>query len=254
MEGIYGVFVFIIGSILGSFFNLCIFRIPSEESIVFPPSNCPKCKSNIKKYDLIPIISYLILRGKCRNCSEKVSIQYPLIELLTGILFTIIYLYFGFSVELFLYLVLVSVLIITSVIDINTGYIYERVSLVGIIAGVVFIVYKYISSGEMLTYILGGVAAGGIIAIIILLTNGMGWGDAEVAFLCGLFLGLSSSILMIFLSIVLGGIGASILLVFGKKSRKDAIPFAPYISIGGLIALLYGEGIVKAFLSYYGLY
>lgn len=179
-------------------------------------------------------------------------------ELITGIAYAIVYTKFGLSVEFFLCIVLVSVLIITSGIDISTKYVHEIISIIGIVSGALFILYSYFSGGEVLTYILGGIIAAGIIAIFAFL-GGMGWGDVEVAFMCGLYLGIASSILMIFISIILGGIIGAVILALNKKVRKEkeekaTMPFAPFIAIGCFISLIYGEELVRAFLNYYGVF
>lgn len=251
MDIFYGVIVFIIGLILGSFYNVCIFRIPRSESIVFPPSHCLNCIGVIKKYDLIPVVSYILLKGKCRSCGTKISIQYPIVELITGILFLILYLNFGFTIRFVFYIFLISILMITSLIDLNTEYIYETISIIGGIGGVLFIAYSYFSQGEVLTYILGSLLAGGIISIFAFL-GAMGWGDVEIAFVCGLYLGLYNSIVMIFLSIIIGGVVGSILLITKKKklNTKATMPFGPCIALGAFISLVYGNLMSNMFLNY----
>ncbi|MEG0372255.1 MAG: prepilin peptidase [Clostridium sp.] len=253
METIYGVLVFLIGLILGSFFNVCIYRIPRGESVSFPPSHCSVCNENIKAYDLIPIISYIILRGRCRKCRDKISMQYPIIEFITGVSFLILYLNFGFTVKFFLGALLTTVLIITAVIDINTGYIYEFISVVGIIGGIIYVIYSYATNGDWVGLIIGAIIAAAVIGLFAIF-GGMGWGDVEISFMCGLYLGVSSSILMLVLSIVFGGVGGAVLLLNTKKIEKGAtMAFGPYIALGGFISLVYGEVIIKGFLSYYGL-
>jgi len=117
--GVNDVLIFILGLIVGSFSNVCIYRIPKNESIVYPASHCPKCHSNIKPVDNIPLISYILLKGRCRNCKSKISIQYPVVELLTGLIYLIIYLAYGLSVQTLIYIILSSALVIIAFIDLN---------------------------------------------------------------------------------------------------------------------------------------
>lgn len=255
METINLIFIFVLGLIVGSFLNVCIYRIPKSESIVLPASNCLNCKINIKFYDLIPVISYILLKGKCRNCKEKISVVYPITELITGISFLILYMNFGFTMEMYIYSLLVCILIIISIIDVVTNYVYFLISLAGVFLGIIFILYNYLNGELILGYILGGMLAGGIIFIFAFLRI-MGWGDIEVAFLCGLFLGVESSILMIIIAILIGGFIGSIILLFNKINRKEikTMPFVPFISTGCFISLIYGEKLVNVFLNYYGIY
>lgn len=235
--------------------NVCIYRIPKGESIVFPPSSCPACKKKIKSYDLIPIVSYLILKGKCRNCKSKIPASYPLIELLTGIIFVIIYLNFGLTLKMFLYAFLVCILIVASIIDFKTKYVYFNLSLLGFISGAIFLINNYINGEEIKSYILGGFIAGGIILIFALL-GVMGFGDIEIAFICGLFVGGPLAIVMNILAIVFAGIAGSIILIINKIRRKEekTMPFVPFISVGCFVTLIFGEVLVNGFLDYYVFY
>lgn len=255
MEIFHGILVLMLGLILGSFFNVCIFRIPRGESIAYPPSHCQNCKSPVKKYDLIPVISFVLLKGSCRVCKDKISLQYPIVELITGLSFTVLFLKFGISIDFVFYIFLTSVLIITSIIDFNTRDIYEFLSVIGIIGGVGFIVYKYFTGGEVFTYILGAFIIAFILSILAIL-GAMGWGDVEIAFMCGLYLGFYSSLLMLFISVVFGGIAGIIILISRRKSGKEdkAMAFGPYLALGCFISLTYGEGIIKSLINYYGLY
>ena len=235
----------ILGLVIGSFLNVCIYRIPREESIVFPPSHCTKCDHNIKVYDLIPVFSYLLLKGKCRYCEEKISLEYPVVELLTGIIFLLIYIKFGLSFELLKFFLLSCWVIVIGIIDLETTDIYSRTTLSGVILGVLFIIDGYFLGYGILDYILGGMLGAGVIALIVLLTNGMGWGDVEVFLLCGLYIGLKLTILTLFLSFILGGLIGVLLIILKIKTRKDYIPFAPFISLAIIITLLVGDYILK---------
>jgi len=245
-----GIFVAIFGLIIGSFLNVCIFRIPREESISFPPSHCMKCGTPIKPYDLFPVISYFILKGRCRKCGDKISIRYPIIELTTGILFFLIYLKFDLTVDLIKFAILSCFLIVIGMIDLDTTDVYLKTTLPGIIVGVVFMIMAFVNGSSYLTFVWGALLAGGLIALIILLTHGMGWGDFEICILSGVFLGFQSSIVMLFFSFVLGGIIGILLLVTKKKGRKDQIPFGPFIVLGTIIAMFFGNQIINWYLNF----
>ena len=243
-------YIFILGLILGSFFNVCIYRIPKEQSISYPPSHCTNCQNKIKWYDLIPVLSYVILGGKCRHCKEKISIRYPVIELITAFLFLGIYLEYGLSILTVKYIILCSFLIIIGMIDFDTTDVYDITTIPAIILGVIFVIYAVTQKMDWQFLLLGGLVGGGFIALIILLTKGMGWGDAEICLFCGLFLGLKLTILMLFLSMLLGGIIGIILIVFKIKGRKDYIPFGPFIAMATLITILYGQNIIDFYIRH----
>lgn len=133
------ILILIIGLCIGSFLNVCIYRIPREESIAFPPSHCTSCGYELKAVDLIPIISYLFLKGKCRKCGEKISIKYPLVELLNGVLYLLIFLKFGLSLSFVFYSLLTSLLIVISYIDLDSKYIYSSTTILGVVLAAIYI-------------------------------------------------------------------------------------------------------------------
>ncbi|MFU0825277.1 prepilin peptidase [Clostridium sp.] len=235
------IIIFIFGLLLGSFLNVCIYRIPREESISYPPSHCTNCKNRIKPYDLIPVISYVLLKGKCRYCNEKISIRYPLIELFTGIIFIGIYTKYGLSIEFVKFAVLSCFLIVIGIIDYDTTDIYNSTIIWGGVFGVIFLVIDIYLKLPIKTYLLGALIGGGFISIIILLSGGMGWGDAEICAVCGLYLGIKLTILTLFLSVIIGGVVGGILILLKKKSRKDYIPFGPFIVSAVMIVMFLGE-------------
>ncbi|WP_010238113.1 prepilin peptidase [Clostridium arbusti] len=243
------VYIIILGLLLGSFFNVCIFRIPRGESIAFPPSHCTSCNNKIKGYDLIPVISYILLKGKCRYCGEKISLRYPAVEIVTAVLFYLVYLNYGLTFFTIKFIVLVSLLMVIGMIDFDTTDVYFSTTITGIVCGIGFIIAGYFMNLGVIEFILGGVAAGGFIAVIILITRGMGWGDAEICFMCGLFLGLKLSIVMLFLSFIIGGIIGIALIALKIKNRKDYIPFGPFIAISSLLTLFFGQHIVNYYIS-----
>lgn len=242
-------FIIILGLLIGSFLNVCIYRIPRGESIAFPPSHCTNCDNKIMWYDLIPVLSYIFLRGKCRHCKEKISIRYPIIELITGVLFGALYIEYGLGFSLIKFLVLVCLIIVIGMIDLDTTDIYLSTTLTGIIIGCVFIAFNWYTGSEVLTYVYGGLIGGGVIAAIILLTHGMGWGDFELCLLIGLYLGFKLTIVMLFFSFIIGGLMGVLLIAAKKKTRKDYIPFGPSIALSCIFVMLFGEKILSLYLS-----
>jgi len=238
--------IVILGLVIGSFLNVCIYRIPKEESIAFPPSHCAKCQHNLSPVDLIPVFSYIFLRGKCKYCKEKISIRYPLIESLNGILYLIVYLKFGLTLIALKYCILVSLLIVIGMIDYDTQFVFTSTTIFGGIIASIFIVIQAVSyKSEIVDLIVGGALGFGIIGLIVLLTKGMGEGDIEIAAVCGLFLGVKGILLGLFLAIILGGIVGIIILALKLKNAKEKIAFGPCIAIGSLISMLWGVEILK---------
>ncbi|WP_234120326.1 prepilin peptidase [Clostridium hydrogenum] len=250
------IFIFVLGTIIGSFLNVCIFRIPLEQSIAFPPSHCMNCGKRLKWYDMFPIISWIILKGKCRYCKSKISYRYPLVEFVTGIIFLAIYLKYGYTYETIKFCFFAALIIVIGLIDRDTTDVYNSTIITGIISFILlsilnFVLFKmkFINEFSILNYILGGIIGAGFILIIILLTRGMGFGDAEICLVCGLFLGIKNIIFMLFLSVVIGGVIGVALILLGKKKRKDYIPFGPFIAISSIFTILFGSGIVNWYIG-----
>ncbi|GAH52038.1 unnamed protein product, partial [marine sediment metagenome] len=132
-HGINVILIFILGLIVGSFSNVCIYRIPINESIIYPASHCPKCRSSIKPIDNIPLLSYILLKGRCRNCGSRISIQYPVVEFLTGIIYILIFLIYGLTLQSLIYIILASAVIIIAFIDLNEQIVPDVISLPGIV-------------------------------------------------------------------------------------------------------------------------
>ncbi|MBP2032191.1 leader peptidase (prepilin peptidase)/N-methyltransferase [Clostridium algifaecis] len=245
----YGIIIFIFGTIIGSFLNVCIYRIPLQESVVYTPSHCTSCGRKIKWYDLIPVASYIVLKGKCRYCGEKISKKYPIVEFVTGILYLMLYVKFGISISIVKYITFISILIVVGIIDFNTTNVYFETTIVGLISSIIFLASYYYIGFPVKTYVYGGILGGGLLSLIIVITKGgMGWGDMEICFVCGMFLGLELTFVMLFLSFVIGAIAAVILILSGKKSRKDYIPFGPFIAAASVITVLLGQNILNWYL------
>lgn len=255
MNLIISLFVFITGLIFGSFFNVCIFRIQKGESISYPPSHCTSCNNRLKWYDLIPVLSYIFLKGKCRYCKEKISLRYPAVELITGILFYLVYFKYGLTVLTIKFIVFISILIIIGMIDFDTTDVYVSTTLTGAVFGIVFILVDVYFKNSITTYVLGGILGGGVITLIIIGskiiigTEGMGWGDAEICLVVGLFLGLKLTIVMLMISFVLGGIIGVVLIAMKIKTREDYIPFGPFIVLAAIITTFFGQDIISYYLN-----
>lgn len=242
--------VVIFGLVIGSFLNVCICRIANEESIAFPPSHCTNCGYELKAKDLIPVLSYIFLGGKCRSCKEKISIQYPIVEILNAILYIAIYLKFGFTLNLFKFCLFASLLIVIGFIDFKTKYVYNSTVVFGVVSGILFAVLEWMETKSIpWNYIAGAFIGFGIIYLIVILTRGMGEGDIDIALIFGLFLGIKGILVTLFLAIILGGIVATIILIFKLKERKAEIAFGPYLAIGGIIACLYGSRLIDIYLG-----
>lgn len=241
--------VFIIllyGIIIGSFLNVCIYRIPAGESIVLPPSHCGRCNHRLGWRDLIPILSYLLLKGKCRYCGQKISLRYPGVELLTGLLLVGIYMRYGLGFNFFKYAVLTLFLIVIALIDYDTTDVYSCVVYPGIAIGIIFSILEIVVySAGVGNYITGAAIGLVIIGGIYLLTGGFGAGDIEIAVLCGIFLGWKLEIYFILLSFIIGGAIGTILIFTKKKSKTDYMPLGPSLAIGAYMALIMGETVIS---------
>lgn len=243
------ILIFIYGLIIGSFLNVCIYRIPREESIAWPGSHCPACSHSLKWYDNIPLVSYLLLKGRCRYCKSIVSVQYPLVESLNAFVYIIMYLKFGFGVDFIFYSLMSSVLLAIVFIDLKEMIIPDSLVLCILVLSVIHKAINYFLYGispDLIGSILGLLAGGGLfLAIVVISRGGMGGGDVTLTGALGFVLGIRYILLNIFLSFVLGAIISIVLLVSKIKTRKDPIPFGPFIVLGFLITSLWGGEIIN---------
>lgn len=243
-------FVVLFGLRIGSFLNVCIYRIAREESISFPPSHCTSCGYELKPKDLVPVLSYAFLGGKCRSCKEKISIRYPLIEILNALLYVVIYLNYGFSFELFKFAVFASLMIVIGFIDFDTKYVFNSTVILGVVSGIIFLIAECIITKNIPWTNLAGAAIGfGVIWTIVALTGGMGEGDIDIALICGLFVGIKGIIVTLFLAFVLGGVAALFIMILKLKDRKAEMAFGPYLAISGMIAMLYSTKLIELYLK-----
>lgn len=247
------ILIFALGITIGSFLNVCIYRIPREESIVFPSSHCTHCSHSLSWYDLIPVLSFLSLRGKCRYCGERISPQYPIVELLNGILYLFTYYYFGLTLEFAFYGFMASTLIVICLIDYYKQIIPDETVLLILIITVIykttaFFLYKTPINfkDSALGFLTGGLL---FLAIALFSKGSMGGGDIKLIAVLGIILGLKKTILNILLSFIIGAVISVYLLLSGKKGRKDAIPFGPFINISFIITLFWGDAIIKWYIQ-----
>lgn len=230
--------IFIYGAVIGSFLNVCIYRIPENKSIVSPPSACPECGNFIKWYDNIPILSYFILGRKCRFCGEKISGRYPIIEFMTGLLFVLFFIKFGVEKNYFFYIIMVGYLITLALIDIDRKIVPDGILKYMCITGAVFSVFKF-GGINLFEGIIGATAGGTLLLILNYFTNGkIGEGDIKLAAVLGMCVGAAAVFDIIFYSFIVGGFVAVFLLVTGKNGRKDEIAFVPFIAAGFILKYL----------------
>ncbi|MDD4569628.1 MAG: prepilin peptidase [Tepidanaerobacteraceae bacterium] len=243
-------FIFILGTVIGSFINVCIYRIPRGESVVYPPSHCSRCGYHLQPQDLIPLLSYFWLRGRCRKCGARISMRYPLVEFLTGIMFLATFNKFGFTFNFLTAIILVICLIISLFIDLEHQIIPDKVVLPTMAAGLLINIVMHWK--DLPDYLMGFALGGGIIFLIVVLSKGgMGGGDIKLFATVGMFLGLRLTVLAILLSFIFGSIAGLILIILKYKRMKDAIAFGPFIALGSVVSLFMGDRIIS---WYWGLF
>lgn len=238
------IFSFLFGLALGSFINVCIHRIPIKKSIVNPPSSCPQCDEKIKFYDNIPLISYIILLGKCRYCRQPISIRYPLVELITGLLSASLFARYHLSYQYFIFLIFSAFLIIISFIDLHHKIIPDVISLPGILFGLALsFFFSHITWYDSLIGIIGG---GGVLYLVAVLferlagKEGMGGGDIKLLAMIGAWMGWKSIPFVIIVSSLTGIVMGGGSLLLGRKGFQTKIPFGPFLALGALIYLFFG--------------
>jgi len=244
------IFIFLFGLCVGSFLNVVIYRAKVKKSIFRPRSFCPSCKHHLAWYDLIPVISFITLGGKCRYCHKRVSWQYPLVELSCGILFILFYLKIdSINFPLLLDLFFASIFIVIFVYDLKYYLILDQVILLGAIAAV--LVSILLGKPSFPEALLGSLAAGGFFAIIVLTSSGkwMGGGDIKLGFLLGFVLGWPQVLVALFIAFTLGSIIGLFLIILRGKTLQSAVPFGTFLIVGALISMLEGEKILKWYLN-----
>ena len=250
--------VAIFGLIIGSFLNVVILRFDDLKSIVKTRSHCVKCKKQIAWYDLFPFFSYLLLRGKCRSCKEKISIQYPLVEVATALIFSLLFWKFGFSLEFAVLLVISSLLMVVLTYDILHLLIADFLIWAAIGIWIIFLAVSYLFLHQPLYLILdslyGAAALGGFLGLIVLISweKWMGVGDIKLGFLLGAIVAWPNVIFSTFAAFALGSVISLALIFMRKKTMKDMVPFAPFLILGAYVTLFYGDQIIKWYLNMIG--
>jgi leader peptidase (prepilin peptidase)/N-methyltransferase len=263
------IFVFIFGSIVGSFLNTCIYRMPQGESVVWPRSYCPKCKKKIRGYDNIPLLSYVLLRGKCRYCQKGISFRYFIVELLTATMFLILFNRFNLSYDFFFYMVLVCSLIVATFVDIPHRIIPDEISIGGLILGFILSSIKgfslrpfAFSYRPMLNSFSGIIIGGGVLYLTGFIfdavyfkilkrppiqgeTQSMGGGDVKLLAMIGAFLGWQKVLLVFFISPFLGVVVGIINLLVKKD---HTIPYGPFLSLAAILAIFWADKILSLLL------
>jgi len=233
----------LLGLIVSSFLNVCIDRLPERESIVSPPSHCPACGRRLAPFDLIPVLSYLLLRGRCRYCGAPIPRRVLLVEATTGLLFVLLWYRYGLSLRLLLATLYTCFFIVIFVIDLEHQLVLNRVIYPAIVVALLAVP---ITPNHDAVKLLGGGAIGlGLLFLIAFIyPAGMGMGDVKLATFIGLVVGFPAVFAALLISFVAGGLVGGGLLLTGLKGRKDPIPFAPFLVAGGMAAMLYGEQII----------
>jgi leader peptidase (prepilin peptidase) / N-methyltransferase len=252
---IYMLFVFAFGLSFGSFLNVVIYRLPRKLSLSHPPSRCPSCEVRLGVIELIPLIGYLILRGRCRHCNAVISMRYPVVELLTGLLFLLLFNLFGLNLNFLFYLVLLYLLLAIALIDLEHRIVPNTLVAAGLIAASLLFLpqlfalwlpvnSEFIVDRAFLDGLAGLSLGGGVMLIIFLVSRGgMGAGDLKLMAMIGLYVGLRGAVLVMLLGFFLGALVGVAGMIFGKLTRKDALPFAPYLVMATLLEVLWGETI-----------
>jgi leader peptidase (prepilin peptidase)/N-methyltransferase len=247
------ILAFAVGAAIGSFLNVCIWRVPAGESVVFPPSHCPQCDTRIRSRDNIPLISYLLLRGRCHACGGGISLRYPAVEALTGLLFALLLYQFGWSPIVVSRALFVAALIVMSFIDLDHQIIPDGISLPGIVIGLVLAGIGY--GPPLMDSAVGALLGGGILWAVAAgyhaLTgrDGMGGGDIKLLAMIGAFLGWRAVLVTLLLGSFTGAlIGIGLIALRGADARVP-IPFGPFLALGALCALFFGEPLIAWYLN-----
>jgi leader peptidase (prepilin peptidase)/N-methyltransferase len=263
--------IFVAGIAIGSFLNVCIYRVPRRVSVVSPSSHCPSCKKPIRPTDNIPLISFLILRGRCRDCGARIEWRYPVVELCSGLLFLVCYLKFGFSFELFFYYAFSCALVVITFIDLELRIIPDRISIPFMMIGLVGSVFPGLRAptlggfahtgfySHLLSSLLGIIVGGGSLTVVgyvyfkVRGREGIGGGDVKLTAMIGAFLGWKAVLAVIFLGSLAGSaLGIVLMLVF-RMSGKTPIPFGTFLAPSGIVMLFCWNRLIEWYLTSPGL-
>lgn len=263
MQIIITIYIVILGLVIGCFLNVCIYRIPTSQSIISPPSHCKSCGTRLRPLDLVPVFSYIFLRGKCRYCGEKVSARYPMVEGLTAAVFVLLYYRLSFSIEFLAALILSCILICIAFIDFDLKIIPNGLVISGFIIGVALSVYNLfypvLMYGDRIWYnpLIGMASGAGFLLLVVVVGaivyksyDAMGMGDVKLLVVIGLFLGWRLTIVALLLAVILAAITSLVLMLFKKLTVKSTIAFGPFIALGAFIAMVYGWNMIEIYLGF----
>jgi leader peptidase (prepilin peptidase)/N-methyltransferase len=255
VEILFIVLFALLGLVVGSFLNVCIDRLPRNESIVYPPSHCAVCQHKLAVKDLIPVFSYLSLRGRCRYCQASIPRRIFWVELATGVIFALLYWHYGLSAELGVMAFYACLFTIIFVIDLEHGLILNKVVYPGMVVAFLLALLPRPGLTQWLVAGVANAALGGAIGFVILFLiaiisrGGMGWGDVKLAALIGLATGFPLVFFSLIMGAILGGIVAVALIIAKKKTRRETIPFGPFLAVAAMITLLWGSDILNWYLG-----
>ncbi|MCF8130752.1 MAG: prepilin peptidase [Deltaproteobacteria bacterium] len=255
MDFVLCLYAVLLGLCLGSFANVCIYRIPQNKSIVHPASSCPQCGAKIRFFDNIPLISYLLLRGRCRGCNVPISMRYPLVEILMAFLSLALFVRFGFQLQYIQFLVFAGTLVILSFIDFDYKILPDVLTLPGIAVGWMV---SFLPGGiSWVDSLIGLIAGGGSLYLVAFVyeritgREGLGGGDVKLLAMIGAWMGWMSLPLIVLMSSLGGAVIGSIFILAGGKGARTQIPFGPFLSLGALCYLFFGREISH---WYFGLF
>jgi leader peptidase (prepilin peptidase)/N-methyltransferase len=242
------ILVFIFGACIGSFLNVCIYRLPESKSIVHPRSMCPSCETLIRFYDNIPIFSYAALRGKCRHCGAPISFRYPVVEFISGIFAVGLFLKYGFGFEALIYYVFIATLLVITFIDLDHQIIPDVITLPGI--PIFFAAGLALPAISLVDSILGVLIGGGSLFLVAWLYHlvtqkeGMGGGDIKLLALMGAIIGWKGVLFTIFVASAVGTLAGMLIIIKTRKTMKLAVPFGPFLAIGGIAYIFLGPQLI----------
>jgi leader peptidase (prepilin peptidase)/N-methyltransferase len=254
------IFVFIMGAIVGSFLNVCIYRLPRKESLISPGSHCPSCGKPIGWFDNIPVLSFLMLGGKCRKCRKPFGARYFIVELLSGAVAALVFLHFGFGAKFFIFSAFFFAFIVISFIDLATREIPDEITLPGIVIGLLLatayppLLGKTANFGAFLDSLSGIIAGGaglyllGAIGSFIFKREAMGGGDIKLLAMIGAFLGFKLTLFTFFLAPFFG---SAVGIIVKIRRGDEIIPYGPYLSLAAAVAVFYGDTILRKIFSFY---
>jgi len=257
VTAVAAVFCGLLGLLIGSFLNVVVWRVPQGRSIVSPASHCPRCDAPVRPRDNPPVVSWLLLRGRCRDCRARISIRYPLVELGTAVVFAVLALRFGVSAALPAFLYLGAVGVALALIDVDTHRLPDVLTLPSYAVGTILLTVAAIAGdggGPLVRALLGMLAAFAFFFVLAFsYPAGMGFGDVKLAGVLGLYLawvGWSAWFVGVFAGFVLGGVVGLALIATKRAGRKSAVPFGPFMLLGALVGILLGPALVSGYLSY----